>query len=134
MIQADRDELPSKDEVREVAKDVKILKHVMAKSNPSYSMALQVNNKAFDPRVGRQSSVERKRFFFSVNLPLNNDKTENYEETKDYLMKILKPRKNNIRVSFRIIRSGACVLEFPTAAKKSSAKTILEQTKAPDTR
>ncbi|CAG0896133.1 unnamed protein product [Cyprideis torosa] len=87
----------------------------------SYVEALK-NGEDFDPTVPPKLNADRARHIFSVRFHFKDDKRMNFEETMDYLNKVLNPTRNQMRVSFRLSKAGNCVLEFPTEREKENAK------------
>ena len=112
--------------VTQEALDNKV-QELAARCNPSYANALKINDKDFDPTV-RTRQPDKPRHFLTVQLHFDDNRERNYEEVKDFVIKLIKPRQNNIRMTTRLSRNKNCVLEFPTKEEKAAAKAILTPT------
>ena len=117
--------LPSKDDVEEI-------KEALYQTNPGYAAKVKIRKQlrdgSFDPAKPK-SRQDTPRFILSVVLHVDDNREKNEKAGKEILLKVIQPRKNNIRMNcWQSRKPGIMVMEFPTAAERDSAKAILNPT------
>lgn len=115
--------------------DIEELKQMTLASNPSYAAKVRMRSNLdkitrhqSEPQPQREINA-RPKYHISVRLETSSDRSQNVKDGTNILLKILQPRKNNLRYKCWLSKnSGNMVVEFPTLEECNKAKMILAPT------
>ena len=110
--------------------DIQELRQMTLAANPTYAAKVKQESHLRDHLQTRQNGSRRDdppKYTFSVKLFTSMNRNQNEKEGTEIIVKVLEPRKNNIRFKCWLSRhSGNMVIEFPTALERDKARNILK--------